>query len=365
MHRTPLYDWHLARGGRMVDFAGWSMPVLYSSIIEEHQAVRQAAGLFDISHMGRLRLEGAEVASFVENLVTCPIASLAIGQIRYGLVTNERGGVLDDILVYNVDEACIDLVVNASNREKILDWIDRHRGGGDIDVVDQTFGSAMLALQGPQAYPWLAPHAAAVAELRYYRFVDSEIFGMPVRLSRTGYTGEDGFEFIVPADRAVELVYKLLALAPHREDPRVLPCGLGCRDTLRLEAGMPLYGHELSETIDPITAGLGFAVGKKKTFIGSEPIGQIRAAGAERSRIGLRLEGRRIAREGAAIFAGDEEVGVVTSGTFSPTLEASIAMAYVDADHARADIKLDVDLKGKRIAARVVELPFYRRPSDE
>ena len=364
MHKTPLYDWHLARGGRMVDFAGWSMPVLYSSIIEEHQAVRQAAGLFDISHMGRLRLRGAEVASFVENLVTCPIASLATGQIRYGLVTNEQGGVLDDILVYNIDESTIDLVVNASNREKIRDWIDRHRGGLDINLVDQTFASAMLALQGPQARQWLAPHAEAVASLRYYRFVDCDIFGMPVRLSRTGYTGEDGFEFIVPADHAVELADKLLALASEPDNRRVQPCGLGCRDTLRLEAGMPLYGHELSETIDPITAGLAFAVGKKKTFIGFEPIGQIRAAGPKQSRIGLRLEGRRIAREGASVFAGEEQVGTVTSGTFSPTLETSIAMAYVNVDHARPDIKLDVDLKGKRIPASVVELPFYQRPSN-
>lgn len=366
MHQTPLYAWHVAGGGRIVDFAGWSMPVLYTSIIDEHQAVRSAAGLFDISHMGRLQFRGPGAVAFLGNLVTCPVASLSPGRVRYGLVTNADGGILDDVLVYKVDDEAVDLVVNASNREKLNRWFADHHDGSTVEVTDRTFDLAMLALQGPRVREWLAPHLEReAADIGYYRFVESAIFGIPARVSRTGYTGEDGFEFIIPAERAAEVAGALGDLGEESGGTRVQPCGLGCRDTLRLEAGMPLYGHELSETIDPITAGLGFAVSKKKSFAGSDAIAEIRTAGSHETRVGLRLEGRRIAREGTTVLAGQRRIGTVTSGTLSPTLGASIAMAYVETPDSAPGRELTVDLKGKPVRATVVELPFYRRPKEE
>lgn len=365
MHQTPLYHWHVARGGRIVDFAGWSMPVLYSSIIEEHQAVRTAAGLFDISHMGRLQFRGPDTVPFLDSLVTCPIAPLAPGRVRYGLVTNPDGGILDDILVYKIGDQAVDLVVNASNREKLVNWFADHRGDSSVEMTDQTFDLAMLALQGPRAADWLAPHLEFdAADLGYYRFIDSTVFNIPARISRTGYTGEDGLEFIIPANRAVEVADRLSELGEESSGTRVQPCGLGCRDTLRLEAGMPLYGHELSETVDPVSAGLDFALSKKKTFIGSEAIAAIRDGNPDRTRIGLRLEGRRIAREGTALLSGETVVGTVTSGTLSPTLAASIAMASVRTKHSNPGTELTVDLKGKSVPATVVQLPFYSRPKN-
>lgn len=373
MQHSPLDEWHKQHGARMVDFAGWSMPVLYSTIVEEHHAVRKRAGLFDVSHMGRLRIDGPGAVECVERLVTCSVANLAEGRIRYGLVTNESGGILDDILVYRVGSSQVDLVVNASNREKIVDWIKTHHTDCDaqlanaqrtsVQLTDVTLDTCMLALQGPRAAEWLGEHCEfPLADLGYYRFVDTTAFGMPVRLSRTGYTGEDGFELIAPADQATALADHLLALDSTGEDGQgVAPCGLGCRDTLRLEAGMPLYGHELDETIDPIAAGLGFAVAKNKPFLGSDAIAQIRADGPRTRRVGLRLEGRRIARQGTPVLLGGETVGHVTSGTLSPTLDASIAMASIDASASAVGTELSVDMKGKPLAAVVVDLPFYRR----
>lgn len=365
MQNSPLDDWHKQHGARMVDFAGWSMPVLYSTIVEEHQAVRRRAGLFDVSHMGRLRIQGSNAVESIERLVTCSVANLAEGRIRYGLVTNETGGILDDILVYRVGASEIDLVVNASNREKIVDWITSHLSGSDAQLADITLETTMLALQGPRAAEWLENHCEfPLAEIGYYRFVETTAFEIPVRLSRTGYTGEDGFELIAAADQASALADHLLKLgATDGAEQGVAPCGLGCRDTLRLEAGMPLYGHELDETIDPIRAGLGFAVSKSKSFIGSEEIAKTRADGPATARVGLRLEGRRIARQGTPVLSGDKIVGEVTSGTLSPTLDASIAMAQINSSEAATGTALSVDMKGKPIAAMVVDLPFYRRSS--
>lgn len=355
MLKTPLYDRHVALGGRIVDFAGWAMPVQYSSIIAEHHAVRQFGGLFDISHMGRLQVSGPDAAALVERLVTCRVAGMKDGQVRYGLVTNEAGGVLDDVLVYRLGEQDLLVVVNASNREKVVGWVESHLGDFDASLRDETFETAMIALQGPAAAGMLASTFTA---LRYYTCVRSPVLKIDALVSRTGYTGEDGFEFIIPATDAAEFWDRFLAAG---RSFGLLPCGLGCRDTLRLEAAMPLYGHELSEDIDPITAGLGFAVALEKEFIGREAIAAIKERGPDRVRVGLRLAGKRIAREGTAVLSGGETVGVVTSGTYSPTLQASIAMAYVPPGLAAAGTGLAVDLRGKQEAAEVVPLPFYRR----
>jgi aminomethyltransferase len=359
MLKTPLYDHHVALSGRIVDFAGWAMPVQYSTITDEHRAVRTAAGLFDISHMGRLRVSGSGAVALVERLVTCRVAGMKDGQVRYGLVTNEAGGILDDVLVYRTEGTDVALVVNASNREKIVAWIDRHRGDCDAGLLDETFDTAMLAVQGPSAAGLLAPHLDSdPASLGYYRYAAGKAFGVPAAVSRTGYTGEDGFELIVPAAEAAAVWDKLVdAGRPHG----LLPCGLGCRDTLRLEAAMPLYGHELSEEIDPVTAGLGFAVALDKGFIGRDAVAAVKERGPQRVRIGLRLAGKRIAREGTPVLSGNETVGAVTSGTFSPTLQASIAMAYVPPGLAAAGTALAVDLRGKQEPAEVVPLPFYKR----
>lgn len=351
MLKTPLYDKHVALGGRMVDFAGWAMPVQYTTIVEEHRAVRSRAGLFDISHMGRLRLSGPDTVPLVERLVTCRVAAMAPGQVRYGLVTNEAGGILDDVLVYRLGEQELLVVVNASNREKVVRWMESHLGGADATLRDETFETAMIALQGPSVALMVS---SQLTGLRYYRCVDLPILEVPALVSRTGYTGEDGFEFIVPAADAGT------AWDGLRQAGGV-PCGLGCRDTLRLEAAMPLYGHELTEGIDPVTAGLGFAVAFDKEFVGRDAVAGVAARGPDKVRVGLRLAGKRIAREGTPMFAGDEPAGVVTSGTFSPTLQASVAMGYVSPRYAEAGTRLEVDLRGKREEVAVVPLPFYKR----
>jgi aminomethyltransferase len=357
--RTACHAWHVAHGGRMVEFAGWEMPVQYTSIVQEHHAVRRAAGLFDIAHMGRLKITGPNAAQFLDYVVTNDVPSLDVGQIKYALVTNEQGGILDDVLVYRLADAHL-LVVNASNRLKILAWIEQHRAKFNVSVEDQTVQQFMLALQGPKAQAILQPHVDVdLAQIRYYSSSTARVAGQPGFVSRTGYTGEDGFEVILPSPLAAPFWESLVAAGtPHG----LLPAGLGCRDTLRLEAGMPLYGHELNETIDPFTAGLGFGVRLDAgDFIGRTALIAAKAKTDRLRRVGLVLAGKRIAREGALVFAGDRQVGHVTSGTFSPTLEKSIAMAYVSAAEAAAGVALTIDIRGQREAATVVKLPFYKR----
>jgi aminomethyltransferase len=351
-NRTPLYDWHVAHGGRLVDFAGWDMPVQYTTITDEHNAVRTAVGLFDVSHMGRLVFTGPGALDLLQAVYTNDAAALKVGEIRYGLICNEAGGVLDDVLVYRFEPFWM-MVVNASNRLKIRDWIERHRGGRDVTVTDHTADWAMVAVQGPQALDRVRRLDPSAGELAYYTGRLGRA-PAPLILSRTGYTGEDGFEIITPADQIAAAVEKLQP---------VKPCGLGARDTLRLEAAMPLYGHELAEEIDPFQARLGWAVKMNKgDFVGREALARRRQDPKLRQRVGLELEGKRIAREAAAVTAGGCAVGRVTSGTFAPTLGKAIALAYVDPPQAQPGTACAVDVRGTAAAARVVPLPFYRRP---
>ena len=356
--QTPLHDWHAAHGGRMVEFGGWHMPVQYRSITEEHHAVRRAAGLFDIAHMGRLRFTGTDSVKFLDHLLTNDVASLKPGQVRYSLICDAAGGVLDDVLVTKFEGWHL-LVVNASNRLKIVDWVTQHRTGFNVSVDDCSAQWSMLALQGPKSVELLAPLVGAdIAHLRYYFGCETEVLGQRGIVTRTGYTGEDGFEVIVPRDHGVKLWETLIE---RGASAGLLPCGLGCRDTLRLEAGMPLYGHELSDSIDPISAGLSFAVkSQTKDFIGKDSL-LAKPQPPAQKRVGLVLAGRRIAREGAQIFAGPVDLGGVTSGTFSPTLEKSIAMAYIARAAAIIGANVEVDIRGQREQATIVELPFYRR----
>jgi aminomethyltransferase len=360
MPRTPLHDWHLAHSARMVDFAGWDMPIQYTSIVDEHHAVRRRAGLFDIAHMGRLFFTGPDAQAFLDHLLTNDVTKLKVGQVRYALVCNRGGGILDDVLVYRLAKAQWMLVVNASNREKVLDWIEHHMDGYTVSPVDETRDRFMFALQGPRAIDILQPLCSVpLGEMKYYSVACGQVAGVDAIISRTGYTGEDGFEVIVPRDDAVKVWEKVFAAgAAHG----IAPCGLGCRDTLRLEAAMPLYGHEMDEKTDPFTAGLGFGV----KLQAGEFIGRAALAGKADEmhlpkRVGLELGGKRIAREGALLYHGDLQVGRVTSGTFSPTLQKSIAMAYLPPELAEPGAQVDVDIRGSRERATVVPLPFYKR----
>jgi aminomethyltransferase len=359
LQQTVFHDWHVAQGGRMVEFGGWHMPVQYSTIVEEHHAVRRACGLFDIAHMGRLRFTGPDACRFLDHLTTNDITKLKEGAVRYALVTNEQGGVLDDVLVYRLPD-CFMLVVNASNRLKIVDWIAAHRSGFAVAVEDLTLTHAMQAVQGPQAVAVLnALNCPQAATLGYYTSARLAVSGVPAIVSRTGYTGEDGFEIIVENAQALAIWEQTFAAG---QSAGLRACGLGCRDTLRLEAAMPLYGHELNETTDPLTAGLSFAVKLEAgDFIGRSALRSRKERGVSRTRVGLELQGKRIAREGATVMRNGAVIGDVTSGTFSPTLEKSIAMAFVDLAHSATGTEVVINIREKLEPARIVPLPFYRR----
>ncbi len=367
---TPLHDWHAAHGGRLVDFAGWEMPVQYTSIVAEHQATRTAAGIFDISHMGRLSFRGAGATAFLDRVVTRRVTDMRPGQIRYALVTGDAGGILDDVLVYRLETAAADpaewmLVVNASNRSKIVDWLKRQGIERECGFSDRTTVSAMIAVQGPRAVDLLVPLLGdAHKSLKYYcarEITPTAKQFSPALVSRTGYTGEDGWEIILDANRAADVWRELIAVG---QPLGAVAAGLGARDTLRLEAAMPLYGHELSEEIDPYQAGLGFAVDLEgRSFPGRDALVKLRDQQDRPLRVGWELAGRRVPREGYRVLAGGQIVGHVTSGTFSPTLERPIAMGYTRPDQARSGTEVAIDLRGRQEAARVVALPFYRRPT--
>ena len=351
-NQTPLYDWHAARKARIVDFAGWDMPVIYTTIGEEHRATRTKAGLFDISHMGRFIIEGVGAQSWLDRMLTNRVDNLKLGQVRYSLVLNEAGGTLDDVLITRLPDRYL-VVVNASNREKLLNWFGKSTPA-DVRITDRTRDWAMIACQGPGAVEAMQKFVdVSISGLKYYFSADATIDGIPGFVSRTGYTGEDGGELILPSKSAEAVWNKLI-------DAGATAVGLGARDTLRLEAGMPLYGHELTEEIDPVQAGLGWAVkSTEKDFIGRASL--LTKDPGRTVRVGLRLNDKRIAREGFLIRRNGDECGRVTSGTFSPSLEASIAMAFVKPDAAKIGTALEVDVRGAAVAAEVVPLPFYSR----
>jgi aminomethyltransferase len=367
---TPLHAWHAAHGARLVDFAGWSMPVQYTSIVTEHNAVRNAAGLFDVSHMGRLRFTGQRAAEFLDCLVTRRVTDMQPGQVRYALITNDIGGIIDDVLVYHVPAGQLAggtsaptflMVVNASNREKVLCWIDAKKcNQSGVEVDDLTEQLAMIAVQGPKAMELAQPLVdVELAAMKYYHARNAKVDGQPAIVSRTGYTGEDGIEVMIPSPRAAALWEKLME---RGKAWGVMACGLGSRDTLRLEAAMPLYGHELNEQITPWQAGLDFAVNLEgREFTGRTVLAKMKMTEPEQVRIGLALAGKRVPREHYPIVAADRQVGEITSGTFSPTLNKPIAMGYVARDHAVSGHDLAIDIRGSKEPARVVKLPFYQR----
>jgi aminomethyltransferase len=353
--RTTLYDWHVAHGARMVDFGGWDMPVQYTTIIDEHSAVRNSAGLFDVSHMGRLSFGGPDTLDLIQKITTNNAATMKDGQVRYGLVCNDNGGIRDDVLVYRWPYGYA-MVVNAGNRTKIVDWINESRGALNVQMQDQTLSTCMIAVQGPKALELCKGLTDADAgKLAYYYATPTRCFGQNCVVSRTGYTGEDGVELMVPNAIGVQLWEELVKRGGK-------PCGLGARDTLRLEAAMPLYGHELSEDVDPFSAGLGWAVKLDKgEFRGKDALARRQSDPNARRRVGLELKGKRIAREGDVVKSAGKPVGVVTSGTHSPTFAKPIAMAYVEPAYQKVGTPLIVDIRGNDEEALVVALPFYKR----
>ena len=350
--RTPLHDTHVALNARMVPFAGWDMPVQYAGVIAEHKAVRSGCGLFDVSHMARFNFGGKDAGALLESVFTNSVAGMKDMQVRYGLVCKENGGMLDDVLVYKWPYGYL-MIANASNRAKIWEWLNKHTAGKDVQMQDATMSTALIAVQGPKADAMMAGmFAVDVTQLKYYYAQPTRYRDKNCVVSRTGYTGEDGFEVALPNDMAITFWNELMGRG-------ALPCGLGARDTLRLEAAMPLYGHELNEDVDPLTAGLGWAVKLDKgEFIGRDAI---KAMTITLNRVGLELEGKRAAREQSLVVLDGKTIGTVTSGSFVPHLEKSIAMAYVPKAHAAVGTKLAIDVKGSLLPATVVPLPFYKR----
>ncbi len=361
VQRTPLYDAHVTMGGRMVDFAGWSLPICFSSINEEHAHTRTACSVFDVSHMGRLSLKGKDCTSFLNRLCTRNLTQAEVGRSYYSHICREDGGILDDVIVSRFEKRW-GMVCNASNREKIIKWIDQHRRGLDVELSDQTNTTAMLALQGPKTLE-LANQITGkdLSDLKRYRFTEYTYLIMKVVVYRCGYTGEDGIEVVVPTSAIKMLLPKLFG-SKGKPHPLIKPAGLGARDTLRIEAAMPLYGHELSEEWDSLTAGQSWCVDLEKDFIGVEAMRELKKGGLPRRLVGLELDGRRIARQHYKVFANGREVGEVTSGTLSPTLGKSIAMALVKSDVSEVGTTLDIEMGSKRVGAAVVTLPFYKRP---
>ena len=364
LKRTPFFESHVEAGARIVPFAGWEMPVQYEGVIAEHQAVRSAIGLFDISHMGILDFAGDAVPAFLDGILTNKVTDLAENQIRYSLVCRPDGGILDDVLIYRLPTH-YRLVVNASNTDTIVDWLEHQISSQhwSIDITVQNSALTLLAVQGPKALALLQSMVGSAADLgavRYYRGTQVPFLGNTITITRTGYTGEDGFELFVPAADAEEAWRTILGQgAAHG----IKPVGLGARDTLRLEAGLPLYGHELDDATSPFDAGLQkFVRFKDRQFIGREALVDVRLLGPDRELIGLELIDRGIAREGCLIVVDGEDVGLVTSGTFSPTLQKAIAIANVETGTALVGATVHVRIRADLREARVVAMPFYQRP---
>jgi aminomethyltransferase len=362
LKHTPFYDFHVKAGGKMVDFAGWELPILYKSIVDEHHQTRNSGSIFDVSHMGRVRFSGPDVLKFLDRLLTRKIVDQKIGQSRYSLVCNETGGVMDDVIVSRDQKDWL-IVCNASNREKLLKHFRdvRSQFGFDFDFNDQTESTGMVAIQGPKVVDRLADVLGEeLKEIKRYHFISGSYMLVKYSAFRSGYTGEDGIELVIGAKMGA-MAMKLLAGGLEKETATIKPAGLGARDTLRLEAGMPLYGHELGEQIDALSTGLNFAIDLTKDFIGASALRDIAERGATRKLVGLELEGKRIARQGCPVVVDGKPVGEVTSGTLSPTLGKSIAMAYVNSALASEGTTVGVDLKGTINPATIVKLPFYKR----
>jgi len=363
LRRTPLYDEHVGLGAKIVPFAGFEMPIQYpTGIVTEHRTVRSAAGIFDLSHMGELHVTGPGALAALDHLVSSDIAGLAVGQARYGLLCNERGTIVDDVIVYRLREDEALVVVNASNIAKDHAHIAA-RLGADAELEDRSGGTALLAVQGPRsavilsAVTDLEVREASIEALPTFGVTSARVAGARAIVARTGYTGEDGFEVFVDADRAVAVWSRIIAAGASLG---LLPIGLGARDTLRLEARFSLYGNDIDETTGPIEAGLGWTCKLDKDFVGRDQVAAVKEAGPERKLVGLVVEGG-IARHGHPVTSGGGIVGIVTSGTYGPTVQKNIALAYVPATLAKVGTGLAVRIRERDVPAKVVKTPFWKR----
>jgi aminomethyltransferase len=364
LKQTPLNAAHRRLGGRMVEFGGWDMPVQYpAGTVEEHLRTRTRSALFDVSHMGEIEARGPDAVAFVNRITSNDVTKLADGQAQYSALTTPEGTVVDDLLVYRFGPERLLLVVNASTTDKDWDWITSHKGGEAVELTNRSADFCQIALQGPDAEGILQRLTETpLAEIKYYHFREGSVDGVPAIISRTGYTGEDGFEVYAAPDQAERLWDKMLDAGRYGTPEGTLPAGLAARNTLRLEAGMALYGHEITEETTLLEANLGWITKLAKgDFVGREALARQKEAGVRRKLVGFEVTERGIARDGHDVYVGEERVGQVTSGSPAPFLKKNIGMAYLPAEHARAGAEIHVDVRGRRVGAQVVPTPFYKR----
>jgi aminomethyltransferase len=365
LKRTPLNSAHRRLGGRMVEFGGWDMPVQYTAgTMTEHLRTRTHAGLFDVSHMGEIDVRGPDAIPFVNRLTSNDAAKLIDGHAQYSALTTPEGTVIDDLLVYRFAEDHLLLVVNAGTTEKDWDWITSRRGNESVELGNVSAEYCQIALQGPDALSILQPLTTVpLDEIKYYHFTEDKVDGVAAIVSRTGYTGEDGFEVYAAADKAEQLWNKILEAGKYGEEYGVLPCGLAARNTLRLEAGMCLYGHEIDETTTLFEANLGWITKLNKgDFIGRDRLARQKEEGIKRKLVGFEVTDRGIARDGQHVLIDGQRVGQVTSGSPAPFLKKNIGMAYVPVESAGAGGAIEIDVRGRLVGAQIVPLPFYKRP---
>ena len=362
LKKTPLNAVHRDLGGKMVDFGGWDMPVQYKAgVIEEHLATRTRVGLFDVSHMGEIWVEGEDAIPFINSITTNDVTKLVDGQAHYSALTNEEGGVVDDLLVYRFGPEKLLLVVNAGTTDKDWDWITSHKGDFNIALTNASADYCQIAIQGPKAIEILQKLTDTELEpIKYYHFTTGHVDGVDAILSRTGYTGEDGFEVYAAAEKAEQLWNKMLETG---EGYGILPCGLAARNTLRLESAMSLYGHELGDDITPLEANLGWItkLDKESRFIGHDRLADQKAEGIKRKLVGFEMREPGIARDGYDVYINDEKSGTVTSGSPAPFLKKNIGLAFVPTEFAKTGQEIRIDVRGKKLLAEIVPTPFYKR----
>lgn len=364
LKKTPLNEAHRVLGGKMVNYGGWDMPVQYTAgVMTEHLRTRTVAGLFDVSHMGEVHVDGPDAIPFVNSITTNDVTKLVDGQAHYSALTNENGGVVDDLLVYRFAENKLFLVVNASTTEKDWEWISSHRGDFDVDLRHASVEYCQIAIQGPKAVEMLQKLTVTdLAGIQYYHFKTGEVDGISSIISRTGYTGEDGFEVYADASAAAQLWDKMLEVGNYGADNGILPCGLAARNTLRLESAMSLYGNELGDDISPLEANLGWICKLNKgDFIGREALVKQKEAGLDRKLVGFEMTEPGIARDGFPVIIDGEKLGLVTSGSPAPFLKKNIGLAFVPTEFANVGQEIKIEVRGKHLSAVIVPTPFYKR----
>lgn len=363
LKKTPLNDAHRALGGKMVDFGGWDMPVQYTAgVIAEHLATREHSGLFDVSHMGEIWVEGEDAIKFVDKLTTNDVTKLVDGQAHYSALTREDGTVVDDLLVYRFDQDKLLLVVNAGTTDKDWEWITSHVEDEAITLTNASADYCQIAVQGRDAIGILQQLTETkLDEIKYYHFTVGKVDGVDAIISRTGYTGEDGFEVYADKKYAEQLWNKFLEVGKYGEENGILPCGLAARNTLRLESAMSLYGHEISDEITPLEANLGWICKLNTEFIGRDALAKLKADGLTRKLVGFEMIDKGIARDDYDVYINDEKVGKVTSGSPAPFLKKNIGLAFVPTEFANVGQEIKIDVRGKHLAATIVPTPFYKR----